>query len=437
MIHYKRLISAAIFLALTSLAVAQTNTNSPYTRYGFGQLADQNFGNSKAMGGIAYGLRNGYQINASNPASYTAIDSLTFLFDAGVTLQNANFKDGATQTNARNSSFDYLAMQFRLWKKMGMTVGFLPFSSVGYNISKTHEFADANKGSWAETYTGDGGFHQIFAGLGYKIFDNLSIGANFSYLYGDITHQTVTAISSADTRSVKKEEFSISDVKLDFGLQYTYKLNKKNIFHVGAVYSLGHTLNGDAYKNHQTGLESNGNIYVQTETGDTLSSPFKLPHTFGAGLTYVYDNRLTVGLDYTLQQWEDCELDWNKFEKETLQMSSRSKIALGAEFLPNPISRNYLNRIRYRVGAYYATPYTKVNYKDPASGQIGTFDGAREYGVSLGFGLPMFQSKSILNISGQYIKISPKFKGLMEENYLCVNIGLTFNERWFMKWKVD
>lgn len=73
MINYKRLISASILLTVTGLAVAQTSTNSPYTRYGFGQLADQNFGNSKAMGGIAYGLRNGYQINASNPASYTAI----------------------------------------------------------------------------------------------------------------------------------------------------------------------------------------------------------------------------------------------------------------------------------------------------------------------------------------------------------------------------
>ena len=107
MINYKRLISASILLTVTGLAVAQTSTNSPYTRYGFGQLADQNFGNSKAMGGIAYGLRNGYQINASNPASYTAIDSLTFLFDAGMTLQNANFKDGNVKTNAKNSSFDY------------------------------------------------------------------------------------------------------------------------------------------------------------------------------------------------------------------------------------------------------------------------------------------------------------------------------------------
>ena len=99
MINYKRLISALIILTFTELTIAQTSTNSPYTRYG---------------------LRNGYQINASNPASYTAVDSLTFLFDAGMTLQNANFKEGNIKTNAKNSSFDYLAMQFRLWKRMGM-----------------------------------------------------------------------------------------------------------------------------------------------------------------------------------------------------------------------------------------------------------------------------------------------------------------------------
>ena len=71
------------------------------------------------MGGIAYGLRNGYQINASNPASYTAIDSLTFLFDAGMTLQNANFKDGNVKTNAKNSSFDYLAYAISPMEKNG------------------------------------------------------------------------------------------------------------------------------------------------------------------------------------------------------------------------------------------------------------------------------------------------------------------------------
>lgn len=427
MINYKRLISASIILTVTGLAVAQTSTNSPYTRYGFGQLADQNFGNSKAMGGIAYGLRNGYQINASNPASYTAIDSLTFLFDAGMTLQNANFKDGNVKTNAKNSSFDYLAMQFRLWKKMGMTVGFLPFSTVGYSLYQT-ELLDNSEDEYAGySFTGDGGFHQVFAGLGYKVLNNLSIGANFSYLYGDITHQSMTAISATPTRSIKLDKFTISDYKLDFGLQYTYKLNKKNTINLGAVYSLGHTLHGKAYKYHQTATESGSSVYVQTQTGDTIANPFKMPHTFGAGLTYVYDNRLTVGVDYTLQKWETAGLNWNKFNKENIEMSKRTRIAAGAEFIPSYISRNYLKRIRYRAGAYYSSPYTKVN------GQ----DGAREYGVSIGFGLPMFQSKSMLNISGQYIKVSPKVKGMLEENYLKINIGLTFNERWFMKWKVN
>lgn len=41
MINYKRLISALIILTFTGLTIAQTSTNSPYTRYGFGSLADQ------------------------------------------------------------------------------------------------------------------------------------------------------------------------------------------------------------------------------------------------------------------------------------------------------------------------------------------------------------------------------------------------------------
>jgi hypothetical protein len=133
---------------------------------------------------------------------------------------------------------------------------------------------------------------------------------------------------------------------------------------------------------------------------------------------------LTVGLDYTLQKWADTE-----FFNEKGKFLNRSKISLGAEYLPKPFSRNYLNRIRYRVGAYYSDPYTKVN----------DLEGAREYGVSFGFGLPLeiYQSRSILNISGQYIKVSPKVKGMLEENYLRINIGLTFNDRWFMKWKVE
>ena len=423
---YKRLTNICLLIFFTMTAMAQSGSNSPYTRYGFGQLSDQSFGNSKAMGGIAYGLRNGLQINAANPASYSAVDSLTFLFDAGMSLQNAKFKENGIKTNANNSTVDYIAMQFRLWDGVGMTFGFLPYSIVGYNMNKTQSISTdeyGNEISSLSTYTGDGGLQQVFVGLGYKVFNNLSIGANFSYFYGEISHSVNTMFNNTSaSSSVRADKLEISDYKLDFGLQYTQLFGKKHAVNLGLVYSLGHDLNGKGYNFKETYVS--GITYPMTQTVDTIQNAFSLPHSFGIGATYVYDKRLTIGLDYTLQQWEDV-----KFFNEPGKFVNRSKISVGAEYLPKPLSRNYLNRIRYRVGAYYSDPYTKVNDKD----------GAREYGVSFGFGLPLevFQSRSLLNISGQYVKVSPKVKGMLEENYLRINLGLTFNDRWFMKWKVE
>ena len=425
MIHYKRLIGIFVFVLMIMEVIAQSGSNSPYSRYGFGQLSDQNFGNSKAMGGVAYGLRNRFQINASNPASYSAVDSLTFLFDAGLSLQNANFEENGTKTNAKNSTLDYIAMQFRLWKGVGMTAGFLPYSTVGYNMSRTKEIGRDEYQSpiaYLENFNGEGGLQQVFLGVGYQVFKNLSIGANISYLYGDISHNvTGTFSNSSAYSSVQTEQISISNYKLDLGVQYTHQFAPKHIVNIGAVYSNGHDLNGTGYKYKETYTSSG---VLQSHTGDTIKNTFSIPSTFGIGATYVYDNRLTVGLDYTMQNWKDVD-----FFNEKDKFVNRTKISLGAEYLPNKFSRNYLNRIRYRVGAYYSDPYTKVN----------EHEGAREYGVSFGFGFPLevYLGKSILNISGQYVKVSPKTQGMLKENYLRINIGLTFNERWFMKWKVD
>ena len=429
--HYKRLISAGFIWLIALVAMAQTSTNSPYTRYGFGQLSDQSFASGKAMGGIGYGLRNGLQINATNPASYSAVDSLTFLFDAGMSLQNANFKENGTKTNAKNSSLDYLAMQFRLAEGLGFTAGFLPYSSVGYKMSTTSDISEdqfGNEISGLSSHNGTGGLQQVFIGLGYEVLKNLSVGANFYYVYGDIAHTISTTFNNTNAfTSLWSEEVSVKDLKIDFGAQYTQKLGKKHAVTLGAVYSLGKDMNSDAYRY----LEKYNGKTLLTQTIDTLSNVCGMPHTLGVGLTYTYSNRLTVGLDYTLQKWADVKFPNTVEDKQFLVQeglfTDRKKVSFGAEYIPNPVSRSYLSRIRYRIGAHYADPYAKVDGKE----------GAREYGASFGFGFPLFQSKSILNVSGQYVKVSPKVKGMLEENYLKVNVGLTFNERWFMKWKVD
>ncbi len=423
MVGFKHTLCALLLTMVTGTAIAQNNTNSPYTRYGYGDLSDQSFGNSRAMGGIAFGLRDGAQINPLNPASYTAIDSLTFLFEGGVSLQNMNISGSGVKLNAKNSSFDYLAMQFRLHPRIAMSIGLLPFSNVGYSVSDSKV---DNGVSQTRSFTGDGGLHQLYGGIGVKVLKNLSLGVNASYFWGDIT-RTRTIIYPATSESysyIQQMGVSISDYKLDFGTQYTLDFNKKHSMTIGAVFSPKHKLNNDYTVTTQ----------VSTTNSNNLDATLELPNTFGVGFTYNYDKRLTVGADYSLQQWSKTKFGVNTSDdavredfNETYTYCNRHKVSVGAEYIPNLMGRSYLSHIKYRLGAYYTTPYYKIGGKEAT----------REYGVTAGFGLPVPRSRSILSISGQFVRISGQESAFVNENIFRVSIGLTFNERWFFKRRVE
>lgn len=427
MIQYSKRFGAILFMLLTVLGVvvAQNGMNSPLTRYGFGQLSDQNLGGNKAMGGIGIGLRDGSQINVSNPASYSDVDSLTFLFEVGMSLQNANFSDGTNKLNAKNSSFDYLAMQFRLAKRFGMTLGVLPYSSVGYKFTSTETLPAGSE--WSDevtatrSYAGEGGLHQVFAGVGYGITPRLSVGLNAAYLFGNFQHQVSASFSDANMYSLARTYYAeISDFTLDFGAQYIMNFGKKHRATLGATYSWGHDLNAtEAYISEKSSIDSVRNI----------SNAFQLPHALGVGATYVYDEKLTVGADVKLQKFGDV-----RYFGEEGKLADRVKYSLGVQYLPDPMGVSFLKSLKYRFGAYYSKPYVKVN------GQ----EAAREYGVSLGVACPIFtrwntlggRQFSIVSVSGEWVKVDPKVEGVLTENYLRLSIGLTFNQGWFYKQKV-
>ena len=420
MIGYRQTLLVFLLLMVSGAVIAQNNTNSPYTRYGYGQLADQGSGNSKAMGGIAYGLRDKFQVNFANPASYTAIDSLTFMFDGGISLQNTNFSDGKVKQNAKNSSFDYITMQFRLGKWAAMSLGLLPYSNIGYSMGEYRADTEYPAGSSTVTYSGDGGLHQLYLGAGFKILKNLSVGANVSYLWGDISH--VRALQFPNNASAlpltTTAGTSITSYKLDFGAQYTHQFGKKHFMTFGAVFSPGHDLSNDSYVQDVLGSSDTG---MTVDTRDTVAT-FGTPMSFGVGATYVYDDRLTVGADFTYQKWSSVTY-MNKADA----FSNRTKIAVGAEYLPNPMGRSYFAHVKYRLGAYYSQPYYKIDGERAAN----------EYGVTAGFGLPIPRTRSVLSLSAQYVRVQGTNPAFLNENTLRVCVGVTFNERWFFKRKVD
>ena len=130
-------------------------------------------------------ILDGQQINTANPASYSAIDSLTALFDLGVSLYNGNYEMGNLKQNAKNTSFDYFAFQFRARKNVGITVGILPYSNINYSFSSSAETLKGNETVTSSySFTGNGGIHKVFLGAGWRILKPISIGVNGSFLFG-------------------------------------------------------------------------------------------------------------------------------------------------------------------------------------------------------------------------------------------------------------
>lgn len=408
----------AVFVA-TLMIHAENGMNSPYTRYGFGQLSTMELGANKGMGGVGIGLHNSNQINLLNPASYAAVDTLTFLLDIGMSLHNTNFAEGGVKMNARNTTFDYLAMQFRLMPKLGMTIGMTPFSNIGYNFSNSQTIRDDEDGEVITTnrYHGSGGLRQVTAGLGWAPFKGLAVGANLSYLYGEIYHYIYNQYTGAEVDTYTKQyQADITTYKIDFGAQYLTTFGKNKLV-LGATYQLGHTIDDNGYIINATSTSVNASY-------DTLQvTTFSIPTSIGLGLSYTYDDRLTLAADYSMQQYSTANFFGYKG-------TDYHRASLGFEYIPERITRKLFRRARYRAGLHYATSHYL----------IGEHRGPTEYGASIGIGLPImngWNAKSIVNISGQAVHVRPNVPGMITENYLRLSIGLSFNESWFDKWKVQ
>jgi hypothetical protein len=325
-------------------------------------------------------------------------------------------------------------MQFRAFTNIGVSFGFVPYSKIGYSIGSTHDMITDKYGDVTpySTYEGHGGISLGYVGVGAKILGGLSVGVNANYMFGDIEHNITNNFTETSVySSIRSYSASISTLKFDFGLQYEQPIGKHNNLILGATYSLGHNINNDAVRSDYTYDNDNNNIVESTEK--TISNAFELPKSFGIGFAYQYSTKLTAGVDYSVQKWGSVKYPMTTdagFVSQVGFLSDRKKVAAGLEWTPNNMSRNYLKRVHYRLGGYYTTPYTRIN---------GT-DGAKEFGLSFGFGLPIqniWNNRSVVNISGQWVHVSPGASQLVKENYLRVCIGLTFDERMFAKWKVQ
>lgn len=423
--------SKALFLTLalgvlSFAAFSQSlTTYSPYSRYGLGEIRTRGYANTKAMGGISQGVRQGTWINYLNPASYTSQDSMSFIFDFGVEGTAVNYRSGDQSNTNSTGNLQHLAMQFPVTKWLGASAGIQPYSNVGYRIKHTEmdPYLLSSIGPIKYYHNGSGGISQFYLGTAVEPFKNFSIGVNMSYLFGAIDYKTETEFPEY-TSYIGFEELTsvvVRDIAFSFGAQYTMFFGEDNDYRIiiGATLDNQASLNADHIRFISTPMGSSNDTISYEEDS---SSSIEFPSNYAAGFTVSYRNKFMFGAEYSFQDWTKA-----KFLEANDLLSTSQSIRFGMQYTPNPYDlRSYLKRVSYRAGFYHTNTFLKLR-----DNQI------NDYGITFGVGLPLRRSRSTFNISFELGRKGTLNNGLVREDYGIINFGFTFYDFWFLKQKIN
>ena len=408
-------------MALAAVAGLSAQVTTPYSMYGYGVLSDRATSMQRQMGSVGYAMNSGRQINVMNPASYAAIDSLTFLFDMGADLTFLWQKDGEAREHSTGGGLDYITMQFPICKFMGGSIGMLPYSSVGYAFGK-----DIQHG--AKLNQGSGGINQAYLGLAGKVA-GFSIGANIAYSFGTIRNDVFNT-PDAQGQMLFEHIMQIRDWDINFGVQYTAKLSRTETLVAGVTYAPKKSLHGKTWETKQATTQDSK---ADTVAYMNMKGNYYTPNSIGVGLSYRHErtSRWMVEADYTFQQWSKAKFsplyelsDPKNLVFEGMSFNNRSRSALGGEFVPK-IRGNYFQRMSYRLGAYYTEDYLNIKGNS-----------VKEYGVTAGFGFNTPEGKTMINLGVEWKHRSASPQQLIAENYLNITLGLNFNELWFWQRRI-
>ncbi len=413
------MLCAAMLLGICLNAHADVTT--PYSMYGYGVIGDRATSMQRQMGSVGYAMNSGRQINVMNPASYAAVDSLTFLFDMGADVSILWSKEEGQTARTTGGGLDYITMQFPLCKFMGMSIGMLPYTSVGYAFG-----SPVSHGTMENQ--GRGGINMAYLGVAGE-YKGASLGANISYNFGNIINDLYSTPSNSG-QTLLEHVMQIRDWDLTIGAQYNARLSKHNTLTLGLTYTPKKSLHGNSWVTLQ---EMTQETVPDTVGRIGLKGNYETPQGFGAGIAYKHErsSRWMVEFDFTFQEWSKAKYasihnlkNPEAIVFQGMEFANRVRYAVGGEWVPK-IRGNYGQRMAYRIGAYYCDDYLKI-----AGNRV------REYGITAGVGLHTPQDKTMINIGFEWKHRAAHPLPMLTENYFNITLGVNFNELWFWQRKI-
>lgn len=461
---------------LAGTAIAQAGISNPYSRFGLGILDPGGSVNHFAIGGITSSIIDPNAINLFNPATYANLSRTTLQLSGKGGTQNIS--NGTSTETFRAGQVSEIAFGFKKQgAKWGVTMGLVPYSAVGYNLTSPVVVNDSTSASYK--YDGSGGINRLVIGYGrsfrvYKmpkyntslvgtaklndenrvkelrdslaiVKPRLSAGINLNYLFGTMRQESRVEFSSSRYFSTKNtDRTTVLDFTLDAGLQYFMPLklkwdNKKLrngvYLNLGATFTLG----GDLKSKNETlgeiyvlssGRESVvDTTYFNPSENGVISMPSRL--TTGASLIWAGQEGRTsiLSLEFKNQDWSNFS---SSFE-ETLagnELSSYTNIAIGFERTPRntEAANSILERTTYRLGVRNTNTYLNIREQN-----------ITQQAVSAGVSIPILSSRSTsrFNFAVEYGRGGTTTNGLLEEEFFNVQLGFSLTPHFLNPWFVQ
>lgn len=436
---FRRVIFVAVLLCVSAVcANAQTyGSYAPYSIFGVGDLSSSGTAYNKSMGGVGIASRSVRYINPVNPASITARDSLAFMADFSVYSDNKIFSQGDMKNTGNTANIGDLIITVPIASRASaLMFGIMPYSNTGYGYSYIYDDPNliGKTGYINYSATGQGAMYQAFAAAGVTFFKRISLGAQFTYYFGQTAKKYYETFTDSSYNGAQGGyDIQLTGFGGKFGIQYEQPIGTKASVTVGATYNMATNLRGfvEGYK-YSTGTAASDTLYHNIDTLANNPGKVKLASEIGVGINFKYADKFMAEFDYTRSDWRGTGMDTTPGFAGNINPGSGASVfnttiseayRFGMEYVPNRNDiRYYFKKVTYRCGAYYKKDYYLLD------GQ-----GINSVGITLGATLPIYQWYNGLTLGIDFGQRGSMTNNLIRERYINFSVGVNIFDIWFMK----
>lgn len=375
-------------------AHSQNTTNLPTSMYGIGELSAGDGGRYAGLGNLGIALnRPGFQ-NTLNPAAITAMDTLCFTFDIGVSAAYARYSFLSNSSSNLTGNPNRFSLGFRMKPRWYVMIGAAPYSSVGYLI-QTEEEVEGLPGQYLySTFEGTGGLYRCYLTNAFVLARGLSAGVNVGMVLGNTTQGETQESATVSYESSRRAFY------LDLGLHYRLG-NARRTWEVGAVFAPSMPI-----------VHDNRLTYTNSSTSESVDKSYHSPRQYlpmhlGLGIATA-NSRWTLTADYNYVDWSR-----NRSSYTSMKYENQHKLSLGGICVLHP-RKPRSTELMAGIGA-------SNSYINLKGGKMYYLEG------NIGASFPI--RYSFLSLGATWRQQVNSRSNLMQESRFSLNLNLTFGER--------